>query len=65
MDIEERYEDISHQFLVSSQDSVSMETGITLMLFHRIIICHLSGAAYSVLLKTVLKENEIILKMTY
>ncbi|KAK2880308.1 hypothetical protein Q8A73_023006 [Channa argus] len=26
MDIEERYEDTSHQFLVSSQDAVSMET---------------------------------------
>lgn len=41
MDIEERYEDTSHQFLVSSQDTVSMETGVTLMLFHHIVTIHL------------------------
>lgn len=47
MDIEERYEDTSHQFLVSSPDAVSTKTSVTLMLFIILLlhICPVSAAA--------------------
>lgn len=57
LDIEDRYEDTSHQFLVSSRDTVSMETGVTPMRFHPFAAIHLSSVRICSSLALKLVEN--------